>query len=74
MLTSPSWDNLLTAAGGMPGGAVTKNQTIPAGTIRLTVPDPTRNASGMAALMLTNTLLASDPNKNAIFTGINYPF
>jgi hypothetical protein len=70
ILTSPSWDNLLTAAGGMPGGAVTKNQTLPANLIRLTVPDPVHTATGMSALMLTNELLASDPNKNTIFTGI----
>jgi hypothetical protein len=70
IISTPSWDNLLTAAGGMPGGAVTKNQTIPADKIRLSVPDPTRNASGMAALMLTRALLQSDPNANTIFTGI----
>jgi hypothetical protein len=66
----PSWDNLLSAAGGLPGGAVTKNQTIPANLIRLSVPDPTRNASGMASLMLTRALLESDPNARTIFTGI----
>ncbi len=70
MLSQPSWDNLLSVVGAIPGGAVTKNQTIPAGTIKFVVPDPTRNATGMAALMLTNTLLASDPNKSSIFTGI----
>jgi hypothetical protein len=70
IISTPSWDNLLTAAGGMPGGAVTKNQTIPADKIRLSVPDPTRNASGMAALMMLRTLLQSDPNANTIFTGI----
>jgi hypothetical protein len=70
ILSTPSWDNLLTAAGGIPGGAVTKNQTIPADKIRLSVPDPTRNASGMASLMLLHTLLQSDPNADTIFTGI----
>jgi hypothetical protein len=70
ILSTPSWDNLLTAAGGMPGGAVTKNQTIPADKIQLSVPDPTRNGSGMAALMMLRTLLQSDPNADTIFTGI----
>ncbi|GAA4151730.1 substrate-binding domain-containing protein [Actinomadura keratinilytica] len=67
---NPSWDNLLNAAGGTPGGAVTKNQVIPAGTVRLLVPDPTRNGAGMGALMVTSTLLTNDPNRDSIFTGI----
>ncbi|MES9537559.1 substrate-binding domain-containing protein [Actinomadura sp. NPDC000600] len=67
---SPSWDNLLKAAGGVAGGAVTKNQMIPAGTVRLVVPDPMRNAAGMGSLMVTSTLLANDPNRDSIFTGI----
>jgi hypothetical protein len=67
---TPSWDNLLKAAGGTAGGGVTKNQMIPAGAVRLLVPDPARNGSGMGALMVTNTLLTNDPNREAIFTGI----
>ncbi|TYB45621.1 substrate-binding domain-containing protein [Actinomadura chibensis] len=67
---APSWDNLLKAAGGVAGGAVTKNQMIPAGTVRLVVPDPTKNAAGMGSLMITSTLLANDPNRDTIFTGI----
>ncbi|XVQ10594.1 substrate-binding domain-containing protein [Spirillospora sp. CA-255316] len=67
---TPSWDNLLNAAGGTAGGAVTKNAMIPPGTVRLLVPDPARNAAGMHALVLTDILLANDPNKGAIFTGI----
>ncbi|WP_242904646.1 substrate-binding domain-containing protein [Actinomadura terrae] len=67
---TPSWDNLLKAAGGVAGGAVTKNQMIPAGSVRLLVPDPTRNAAGMGSLMITSALLANDPNKESIFTGI----
>ncbi|HXA63221.1 MAG TPA: substrate-binding domain-containing protein, partial [Streptosporangiaceae bacterium] len=70
VLAAPSWNSLLSAAGGVPGGAVTKNPLIPAGLIKLSVPDPTRNASGMAALMLTHALLASDPKQRTIFTGI----
>ncbi|MEV5572372.1 substrate-binding domain-containing protein [Spirillospora sp. NPDC052269] len=67
---TPSWDNLLKAAGGVQGGGVTKNQMIPPDKIRLLVPDPGRNGAGMAALMVTNILLASDANKDSIFTGI----
>ena len=67
---TPSWDNLLKAAGGTAGGGVTKNQMIPAGSVRLLVPDPARNGAGMGALMVTNTLLTNDPNREAIFTGI----
>ncbi|MFI0352981.1 substrate-binding domain-containing protein [Actinomadura sp. 9N407] len=67
---APSWDNLLQAAGGTAGGAVTKNQMIPPGSVRLLVPDPARDASGMTALVITDILLANDPNKGSIFTGI----
>ncbi|MFI0351295.1 substrate-binding domain-containing protein [Actinomadura sp. 9N407] len=67
---TPSWDNLLKAAGGTAGGGVTKNQMISPGTVRLLVPDPARNGSGMGALMVTSTLLTNDPNRESIFTGI----
>ncbi|GAA2456426.1 hypothetical protein GCM10010191_89750 [Actinomadura vinacea] len=67
---TPSWDNLLTAAGGTAGGGVTKNQMIPQGAVRLLVPDPARNGAGMGALMVTSTLLTNDPNRQSIFTGI----
>ncbi|GAA2398482.1 substrate-binding and VWA domain-containing protein [Actinomadura vinacea] len=67
---APSWDNLLQAAGGTAGGAVTKNATIPPGSVRMLVPDPARTAAGMHALALTDLLLANDPNKDAIFTGM----
>ncbi|RFS83061.1 VWA domain-containing protein [Actinomadura spongiicola] len=67
---APTWESLLQAAGADAGGAVTKNQVIPAGTVRLVMPDPTKNAAGMGALMITSTLLANDPNRNSIFTGI----
>ncbi|MFB4318257.1 substrate-binding domain-containing protein [Actinomadura sp. 21ATH] len=67
---APSWDNLLQAAGGTAGGAVTKNQMIPPGTVRLLTPDPARDATGMNALIVTSILLANDPNKESIFTGI----
>ncbi|MQY06512.1 substrate-binding domain-containing protein [Actinomadura macrotermitis] len=68
--TTPSWDNLLKAAGGTAGGGVTKNQMIQPGTVRLLVPEPSTNAAGMTALMVTNALLTNDPNRESIFTGI----
>ncbi|MFB4315103.1 substrate-binding domain-containing protein [Actinomadura sp. 21ATH] len=67
---TPSWDNLLKAAGGTAGGGVTKNQMISPGTVRLMTPDPVRNGAGMGALMVTSTLLTNDPNRESIFTGI----
>ncbi|WP_018655568.1 substrate-binding domain-containing protein [Actinomadura flavalba] len=67
---TPSWDNLLKAAGGVPGGGVTKNQMIPPGAVRLFLPEPANNATGMGALMVTDALLTNDPNKGPIFTGI----
>ncbi|ACY96844.1 MULTISPECIES: substrate-binding and VWA domain-containing protein [Thermomonospora] len=70
VISSPSWDNLLAAVGALPGGAQTKNQVIPAGSVRLFVPDPTRNAVGLTSLLLANILLANDPNREAIFTGM----
>ncbi|WP_433335067.1 substrate-binding domain-containing protein [Spirillospora sp. CA-294931] len=66
----PSWDNLLRIGGGSSTGGVTKNQLIPPGAARLLVPDPSRTASGMSALMIANALLDNDPNKAARFTGI----
>jgi hypothetical protein len=66
----PSWDSVLKAAGGPAAGAVSKNQVIPSNLIKLEVLDPALNAGGMASLMLTRTLLASDPNAQALFTGI----
>ncbi|RKS77082.1 von Willebrand factor type A domain-containing protein [Actinomadura pelletieri DSM 43383] len=67
---APTWESLLQAAGADAGGAVTKNQVIPAGSVRLVMPDPMKNAAGMGALMITSALLANDPNRNSIFTGI----
>ncbi|MFC0038771.1 substrate-binding domain-containing protein [Actinomadura rayongensis] len=67
---TPSWDNLLKAAGGVAGGGVTKNQMIPAGAVRMVVPDPTVNAVGLGGLVLTGELLTNDPNRDSIFTGI----
>ncbi|MGI5164461.1 VWA domain-containing protein [Spirillospora sp. CA-253888] len=67
---TPSWDNLLKAAGGVAGGGVTKNQMIPPNAVRLLVPEPTRNAAGMGSLMITSALLTNDPARESIFTGI----
>lgn len=69
-VTRPSWDSLLKAAGGPAAGAVSKNQGIPSNLIKLQILDPARNAGGMASLMLTRMLLASDPNAQTLFTGI----
>ncbi|RAY11875.1 hypothetical protein DPM19_28295 [Actinomadura craniellae] len=70
VIGNPSWDNLLKAAGGTAGGAVTKNQMIPPNLVRLYMADPTRNAAGIGTLALTNILLTNDPNRDAIFTGM----
>jgi hypothetical protein len=66
----PSWDNLLSAAGGLPGGAVTKNTLISAKLLDMKVLDPTRTGPGMAAIAMLRTLLQSDPAADTIFTGI----
>ncbi|WP_395103618.1 substrate-binding domain-containing protein [Actinomadura sp. SCN-SB] len=67
---NPSWNDLLRAAGATTGGAAPGNAVIPPGAARLLVPDPARNAAGMHALVLTDALLAGDPNQNAIFAGV----
>jgi hypothetical protein len=69
-IANPSWDNLLSAAGAFAGGAVTKNQTIPANQVRLQILDPLLNSAGMEALVLTKLLLTNDPNADTIFAAI----
>ncbi len=69
-IANPSWDNLLSAAGAFAGGAVTKNQTIPANQVRIQILDPLLNSSGMEALVLTRLLLTNDPNADTIFAAI----
>jgi hypothetical protein len=69
-IANPSWDNLLSAAGAFAGGAVTKNQTIPANQVRIQILDPLLNSSGMEALVLTRLLLTNDPRADTIFTAI----
>jgi hypothetical protein len=69
-IANPSWDNLLSAAGAFAGGAVTKNQTIPANLIRIQILDPSLNSAGMESLILTRLLLTNDPNADTIFTAI----
>jgi hypothetical protein len=69
-ISNPSWDNLLSAAGAFAGGAVTKNQTIPANLIRIQILDPSLNSAGMESLILTRLLLTNDPNADTIFTAI----
>ncbi|MEO5877789.1 MAG: substrate-binding domain-containing protein [Streptosporangiaceae bacterium] len=68
--TKPSWDNLLSAAGGLPGGAVTKNQLISPKLLNMKVLNPTSTGPGMAAIAMLRTLLQSDPAADTIFTGI----
>lgn len=68
--TKPSWDNLLSAAGGLPGGAVTKNTLISAKLLDMKVLNPTSTGPGMAAIAMLRTLLQSDPKADTIFTGI----
>lgn len=67
---SPSWDNLLRAAGGMEGGAATKNQTIDPKLLDMRVPDPVNTGTGMSAVSMLRTLLRSDKYADTIFTGI----
>uniref|UniRef100_UPI001041AA26 substrate-binding domain-containing protein n=1 Tax=Actinomadura roseirufa TaxID=2094049 RepID=UPI001041AA26 len=67
---SPSWNDLLKAAGGGAGGEGTGNQAIPAGSVRFIVPDPARNAAGMGSLMIISALLAGDPDRESAFTGL----
>jgi hypothetical protein len=69
-IANPSWDNLLSAAGAFAGGAVTKNQTIPANLVRIQILDPQQNSAGMEALVLTRLLLSSDPHADTIFAAI----
>ena len=67
---NPSWDNLLRAAGGMDGGAATKNQTINPKLLDMRVPDPVNTGTGMSAVSMLRTLLRSDKYAATIFTGI----
>ncbi|GAB3679841.1 substrate-binding domain-containing protein [Actinocorallia lasiicapitis] len=70
VLETPSWDNLLSAAGGLPGGAVTKNQLIDADMLDLRVLSPNTTGPGMASISMVKMLLKGDENANAIFTAI----
>ena len=69
-MSTPSWESLLNVAGGGQAGTITKNQLIPARSVRLYLPDPSRNAAGMGSLLIANTLLANDPNRESALTGI----
>lgn len=66
----PSWDNLLKAAGGVEGGAVTKNQLIDPRLLDMRVPDPINTGTGMSSVSMLRTLLQSDKYADTIFTGI----
>ncbi|MEO3781853.1 substrate-binding and VWA domain-containing protein [Actinocorallia sp. B10E7] len=67
---NPSWDNLLKAAGGLEGGAVTKNQLIDPKLLNMRVPDPVNTGAGMSSISMLRTLLQSDKYADTIFTGI----
>ncbi|XRQ15579.1 substrate-binding domain-containing protein [Actinomadura welshii] len=68
----PSWRELLAAAGAADsGGAPAAGESaIPPRLFRLQVPDPDGTATGMAALMLADALLAGAPQGPAVFTGV----
>lgn len=66
----PTWDMLLKATDALAAGAVTKNAMLPANSVHLQILDPTRNAAGLSAVVMTHMLLQSDPNSAAIFTQI----
>ncbi|ROO89588.1 ABC-type Fe3+ transport system substrate-binding protein [Actinocorallia herbida] len=70
IMENPSWDNLLSAAGGVKGGGVTKNQLIPPELLDMRVPDPVSTGTGMSAISMLRTLLESDKAADTIFTGI----
>ncbi|MDX6742848.1 substrate-binding and VWA domain-containing protein [Actinocorallia sp. A-T 12471] len=70
IMENPSWDNLLSAAGGVKGGAVTKNQLIPPELLDMRVPDPVSTGTGMSAISMLRTLLESDESADTIFTGV----
>ncbi|GAA3239467.1 substrate-binding and VWA domain-containing protein [Actinocorallia longicatena] len=69
-LDQPSWDNLLKAAGGLEGGAVTKNDLINPKLLDMRVLDPNSTGSGMASISMLKTLLAGDAAAAPIFAGI----
>ncbi|KAB2348917.1 substrate-binding domain-containing protein [Actinomadura rudentiformis] len=66
--TQPSWADLLKAASG--SAAAPGNAAIPAGLVKLQVPDPNRTGPGMATLLLANALQARSPKGTASFTGV----
>lgn len=66
----PTWDMLLKATDALAAGAVSKNDMLPAGSVHLQILDPTRNAGGLGAVVMTHMLLQGDPNAGPIFTQI----
>jgi hypothetical protein len=66
----PSWDMLLKATDALSAGAVSKNDTLPAKSVHLQILDPSRNAGGIGAVVMTRMLLQGDRNADAIFTQI----
>lgn len=66
----PTWDMLLKATDALAAGAVSKNDMLPADSVHLQILDPSRNAGGLGAVVMTRMLLQGDPNADAIFTQI----
>jgi hypothetical protein len=66
----PTWDMLLKATDALSAGAVSKNDMLPADSVHLQILDPNLNAGGIAAVVMTHTLLQGDPNADPIFTQI----
>ncbi|MCO5998958.1 substrate-binding and VWA domain-containing protein [Actinoallomurus rhizosphaericola] len=66
----PTWDMLLKATDALAAGAVSKNDMLPANSVHLQILDPTRNAGGLGAVVMTRMLLQGDPHADAIFTQI----
>jgi hypothetical protein len=66
----PSWDMLFRATGALPTGAVSKNGTLPANSVHLQILDPSGNAGGIGAVVMTRMLLQGDRNADATFTRI----
>ncbi|ACY97590.1 MULTISPECIES: substrate-binding and VWA domain-containing protein [Thermomonospora] len=62
----PSWNLLLGAVPGVPGGA----SAVPPGLVRPQVPDPTRSATGMSALVVADRLLTGRSGRQEIFTAL----
>lgn len=66
----PTWDMLLKTTDALAAGAVSKNDMLPADSVHVQILDPTRNAGGLGAVVMSRMLLRGDPNAGPIFTQI----